>query len=114
MEKQIVVKCIDDNKFECDRKIVHSCNNEFALSRENIFYVETSIYEDYVIGQYYTVCPVCGYMVCLDKEILPDELKISAKNTNKEDPLEFRKNELKSQLINLNYITPKVKRRVMW
>jgi len=114
MEKQTIVKCSIDNKFERDRKIVHSCNNEFILTKENIFYVETSIYEDYIVGQYYTVCPVCGYMVYLDKEMLPDELKISAQSTNKEDPLEFRKNELKSELINLNYITPKVKRRVIW
>lgn len=114
MKKQIVVKCSVDNKFEQERKITHSCNNEFTLSKENIFYVETSIYDDYVIGQYYTVCPVCGYMVHLDKDNLPEELKISAKNANKEDPLEFRKNELKSQLINLNYITPKVKRRTVW
>jgi len=114
MEKQIVVKCSTDDKFERERKVVHSCNNEFELSKENTFYVETAIYEDYIKGQYYTVCPVCGYIVCLDEDLVPDELKISAQNTNKEDPLEYRKNELKSQLINLNYITPKVKRRVMW
>lgn len=114
MEKQIIVNCTLDNKFEQDRKILQSCYSEFELQKENVYYVETSIYDDYIIGQYYTICPNCGYMVLLDENILPEELKLSARNLKEEDPLLFRKNELKSQLIYLESITPKVKARVLW
>jgi len=114
MEKQTIVKCSIDNKFERDRKIVHSCNNEFILTKENIFYVETSIYEDYMVGQYYTICPNCGYMVLLDETKIPEEIKLSARGLKEEDPLLFRKNSLKSELIYLESITPKIRTRVLF
>ena len=114
MEKQILVKCTQDNKFEQERRIVHSCNNEFKLEKENIFYVESLGYFDDVIGQYYTICPNCGYIVMLDKQMLPDDLKLIAEVTNKEDPLLYKKNNLKSELIYLESITPKVRTRVLF
>lgn len=110
----LVVTCIPDNKFEQNRRVVYSCYNEFLLEKENVFYEETIICEDYVIGQYYTLCPHCGYIILLDENKLSKELKEYAKKTKEEDPLQFRKNSLKSELIHLEKITPKVKARVYW
>ena len=72
------------------------------------------IFDDFIIGQYYTICPNCGYIILLDENVLPEEIKLSARGLKEEDPLLFRKNELKSELIYLESITPKVKARVLW
>ena len=69
------------------------------------------LYDDFVIGQYYTICPNCGYIILLDENILPEEIKLSARGLKEEDPLLYRKNNLKSELIYLESITPKVKAR---
>ena len=116
MEKQIIVNCIEDKKFEQDRKIARCCYNSFSLEKENVFYVETTIFEDFKIGQYYTICPNCGYIVLLNKEELPEELKFIAEKTNEEDPFLYRKNNLRSELIHLESITPKakVRTRINW
>lgn len=114
MEKQIIINCIEDNKFEQTRRVVESCYSQFNLEKENVFYVETSIYDDYYIGQYYTICPNCGYMILLDENILPEEMKLSARKLKEEDPLLFRKNNLKSELIHLDKIMPKVKARTFF
>lgn len=114
MEKQIIVNCTEDNIFEQSRRIIHSCNGEFKLEKANIFYVESIGYDAEMIGQYYTICPNCGYIVLLNEKQIPEDLKISAINMHNEDPLLFKKNNLKSELIYLESITPKVKARVMW
>lgn len=111
MEKQMLVNCIEDNKFEQDRKVIHSCYSKIELQKENVFYIESLICDDFKIGQYYTICPNCGYIILLDENILPEEIKLSARGLKEEDPLLYRKNELKSELIYLEYITPKVKAR---
>ena len=112
MKKQIIVNCIEDNNFMQNRKIIHSCNTEFKL--ENIFYVESLGYFDDVIGQYYTICPKCGYIVMIDESIIPEELKKAALISNREDPYQYRKNELRSELIYLEKETPKARVRAMW
>jgi len=111
---KIVINCKEDKKFEPDRTVLHSCYSEIELQKENIFYVETSIYDDFNIGQYYTICPNCGYIILLDENILSEEIKLSARGLKEEDPLLYRKNNLKSELIYLESITPKVKARVLW
>ena len=114
MMEQIIVNCIEDNKFEQDRKILHSCYSETILQNENIFYVESLLYGEEIVGQYYTICPNCGYMILLDESKLSEEIKIFARKLKEEDPLLFRKNELRSQLIHLESITPKVKAKLLW
>lgn len=114
MQEQLTINCIEDNKFGQDRKISHSCYSEIILQKENVFYVESLVYGDEIIGQYYTLCPNCGYMILLDENKLPEEIKLYARRLKDEDPLLFRKNELKSQLIHLESITPKVKTRLLW
>lgn len=109
MEKQIIVKCIEDNNFEQERRVIHSCYSELILKKENIYYVETSIYDDYVIGQYYTVCPNCGYIILLDENILSEDIKNSAVRSKENDPYQYQKNSLKSQLIYLENKVPKNK-----
>lgn len=109
----MVINCVEDNMFEQDRKILHSCYSQITLQRENVFYVESLGYGDEIIGQYYTICPNCGYMILLNENKLLDEIKLYARTLKEEDPLLFRKNELKSQLIHLENVRPKVKARLL-
>lgn len=99
--KKIIVDCREDNKFEYGRSITRCCNSSFSLEKENVFYVETPGYFDDIIGQYYAICPNCGYIVLLNKENLPDNLKTDAEERNKQDPYQHMKNNLISQLIHL-------------
>lgn len=108
MTKEIIVDCKEDNKFECDRQILHSCNRTFLLDESNIFYAESLGYFDDIIEQYYTICPHCGYLVLLDENSLEESLKLGARQTYREDPYQYRKNSLRSQLIHLESMTPKV------
>lgn len=112
MEK-LIINCIEDNKFIQDRKIIHSCRSEFVLEIEKIFYVEGIGYFDDIIGQYYTICPNCGYIVLLDETKIPKELKIAALTSKQEDPYEYKKNELRSELIHLENMTHKAKVRTL-
>lgn len=111
---KIMINCEEDKKFERDRKVIHSCYSEIELKKENVFYVESVIFDDFIIGQYYTICPNCGYMILLEENILPEEIKLSARIAQNEDPLLFRKNALKSELIYLEKVVPKVRIRTMW
>lgn len=111
MKKPIIINCVEDNVFEQDRQILHSCNSIFTLEEQNIFYVESLSYGDDIIGQYYTICPNCGYLVLLNENILSLEQKISAQEKYISDPLLYRKNNLKSQLIYLESQTPLVAAR---
>lgn len=106
MERQII-NCKEDKKFEQDRNLTHSCNSLFSLDESNIFYVESLYYGDEIIGQYYTICPNCGYIVMLDEEKLSLEQMKSAQKSYKEDYFQFKKNNLISQLINLESRSPK-------
>ena len=111
---KIIINCIEDKKFEQDRRVIHSCYSKIDVQKENVFYVETVICEDFIVGQYYTICPNCGYIILLDENILSEEIKKSARGLKEEDPLQFKKNSLKSELIYLESITPKVKSKVLW
>ena len=112
MKKEIIIDCREDNKFEQDRIILHSCNRTFILEEENIFYAEALGYGDEIIGEYYTICPYCGYLVLLNEKDLSDTLKLVAKQTYSEDPYLYKKNSLKSQLIHLESISPKTYTKV--
>lgn len=107
MNKEIIVSCSEDDRFIQDRKVTHSCNRIFSLDKSNTFYVESMDYFDEVIGNYYTICPHCGYLVLLNENSLSSELKLSAKSSYREDPYQYRKNSLMSQLIHLESMTPK-------
>ena len=107
MNKEIIVSCSEDDRFIQDRKVTHSCNRIFSLDKSNTFYVEGMGYFDEIIGNYYTICPHCGYLVLLNENSLSSELKLSAKGSYREDPYQYRKNSLMSQLIHLESMTPK-------
>lgn len=107
----IIINCKEDEKFIQERKVIHSCYRDIELQKENVFYVETLICDDFIIGQYYTICPNCGYIILLDESILSEEIKLSARKLKEEDPLLYRKNNLKSELIYLDSITSKIKIR---
>lgn len=99
--ERLTIECKEDNKFEYGRSIIHCCNSSFLLEKENVFYVETLGYGDEMVGQYYTICPNCGYIVLLDEIDLPNELRINAEEKNKIDPYLHKENDLISQLIHI-------------
>lgn len=105
----LTVECKKDNKFEYGRTITHSCSSLFELERENVFYVQTMGYCDELIGQYYTICPNCGYIVMLNENVLPEEFKMDAKERNLLDPYQHKENDLISQLIHLRKRKTKVR-----
>lgn len=107
MNKEVIISCSEDDRFQQDRKVTRSCNRTFALDESNIFYVESLGYFDDIIGEYYTICPHCGYLVLLEENSLSNELKLSAEASYREDSYQYRKNSLMSQLIHLESMTPK-------
>ena len=107
MNKEIIVSCSEDDRFQQDRRITHSCNRTFALDESNIFYVEALGYFDDIIGEYYTICPHCGYIVLLDENSLSNELRFNAQGSYREDHYQYHKNSLRSQLIHPESMTPK-------
>lgn len=108
---KIIIECIEDNKSELSRDINHTCGNIFELDKNNIFAVNTINCFSESETCYYTICPECGYLVLLEEERLTEEIKEEARNKSENDPLLYRKNNLKSQLIYLESITPKVRVR---
>jgi len=112
MEKQLIVNCKEDNRFEQDRDVAHSCNRVFQLEEQKTFYVESLYYGDEMIGQFYTICPYCGYIVLLEASNLSYEQKISAQRRYETEAFQYKKNSLISQLINLESRAPKTGNKV--
>jgi len=54
------------------------------------------------------MCPNCGYLVLLDSSILNNSIKKEAENKNNIDPYLFRKNNVLSELINLEMQSKKI------
>lgn len=107
MNKEVIISCSEDDRFIQDRKVTYSCNRMFSLDESNVFYVEGLGYFDDIVGEYYTICPHCGYLVLLNKNSLSSEIRIGAEDSYREDPHQYHKNSLISQLIHLESMTQK-------
>lgn len=111
--KNIIVKCQKDDNFEHSRNVEYSCGCEFILDEDNVYFVSGLDYFGEEKKDYYTICPMCGYINALDKNILPQKIKDIADLRSSVEAFSYRKNNLRSELIYLDRIAPKVLKKVL-
>lgn len=85
-----------------DRSVVHSCGNVFEFDIDNIYAFEFTDYDGVDNVNYYTICPRCGYMVCISNDALSSEEKNIAREKNIMYEKLYTRNDLVSRLINLD------------
>lgn len=78
------------------------CHETFRIDESQIF-----VNPDDVLYRYYQLCPHCGYVVNIPKEILSEEVKQRIEERCSQDKNLFRKNILNSELIALENEGPK-------
>ena len=107
----INVKCCEDNDFICNRNVIHACGKNILLDIDSIFVIKSCDYFGEEILQFYTICPYCGYIVLLDCNKLSDEMKETALYKLAIDRYLYKKNNLRSELIYLESISPSMRIR---
>ena len=85
------------------------CGKEFYIKEQDIF-----INLDDDLYRYYQLCPHCGYIVNIPKEILSDSIKKRIEDRCREDNYLFRKMYLYSELFSLDNKTPEGYRKVLY
>jgi len=103
------IKCTEDNDFIFNRNVNHACGKTFLLDKDSVFVIKSINYFGEDILQYYTVCPNCGYIVLLNEEQLSNEMKEVALYKLSLDSCLYKKNNLISELIYLESISPSVR-----
>lgn len=84
------------------------CDKEFYINETEIF-----INPDDTLYRYYQLCPHCGYIVNIPKEILSDGIKKRIEDRCSKDNNLFRKMYLYSELFSLDSKTPKGHRKLL-
>ena len=72
------------------------CHESFKINKDEIF-----IKPDDKLYRYYQLCPHCGYIVNIPKEIIPECVKKEIEERCSQEPFLFRKKYLESELISL-------------
>lgn len=111
---KILINCEENKNIEISNEVIHTCGSIFELEENKIFTYETVDHFSETVRNYYTICPNCGNLILVEESNLTPEMKNIALQKNEDDPLLFKKNILRAQLIYLESITPKVKSRVLW
>ena len=97
------IKCSIDDKLEFTRRIIDSCGEKFSITKEKIYQLNTVNYFGESVEQFYTICPNCGYLVYLDKNLLSEEEKEYARDKSRDEELLFLRNNILSELMNTEY-----------
>lgn len=84
------------------------CGESFVIKEEEIF-----VDPDDVLYRYYQVCPHCGYIVNIPKEILSDGIKQRIEERCKKDDKLFRKMFLYSELFSLDKASTKEQKKLL-
>ena len=105
----INIKCSEDSDFIYNRNVIHACGKDIFLDSDNVFVIKSSNYFGEDIFQYYTICPNCGYIVLLDEDELSNEMKEKALYKLSMDSYLYKKNNLRSELIYLECISPSIR-----
>ena len=84
------------------------CDSKFYIKEEEIF-----VNPDITVYRYYHICPYCGFMVNIPKEILTEGVIDRIERRCEEDPDLFKKEFLYSELKQLDDKTPKGLRKVL-
>ena len=72
------------------------CHELFYIDKNKIF-----VNPDDKLYRYYQLCPHCGYIVNIPKEIIPEHIKLEIEERCKQDKYLFRKMYLLSELTSL-------------
>ena len=105
------IKCCEDKEFIYNRNVSHACGRTFLLDNDNVFVIKSSDYFGEEVLQYYTICPDCGYIVLLDSDKLSNGMKEEALYKLSMDYYLYKKNNLRSELIYLESVSPSVRVR---
>ena len=113
---RVLVGCNENKNIEISNEVFHTCGNIFELDESNIFTYETVDYFSETVRNYYTICPNCGHIILINESNLTKELKNIALEKSEDDPLLYKKNILRAQLIYLESITPeaKIRAKINW
>ena len=103
-KREIICNKKDD--FCYSRSIGYSCGCRFEINKENVYAVNTIDYSSESVTEYYSLCPICGRINKINEEILPEYIKELAVLKYEGEPFQFHKNDLRSELIYLDMISP--------
>ena len=92
----------------CRPNHTNPCGENFIIKEEEIF-----INPDDKLYRYYQLCPHCGFIVNIPKEILSDGIKQRIEERCQQDDKLFRKMYLYSELFSLDKSSTKGQKRVL-
>lgn len=99
----IKVNCSrDDNNYFYDVPF-DVCHGVIDISYDNLYEVNDVGYFGETLYKYYVICPRCGNMIFIDDSILSSDIMSAAREKSDMDMYLYKKNVLRSQLINLEY-----------
>lgn len=94
LENEYIQTMIDSRLYRPEN--TNPCHESFRVNSQEIF-----INPEDKLYRYYQLCPHCGYIVNIPKEIIPEYTKQQIEERCKKDPFLFRKKYLQSELISL-------------
>ena len=106
LEEEYIKTMIDSRLVRPDD--THACFEDFNVNEYEIF-----VSPDDKLYRYYQICPHCGYIVNIPKEILSDGIKQRIENRCMKDPKLFRKMYLYSELFSLDRKSTEGQKRVL-
>ena len=109
-EFKLEVKCVKDDDFNLERRVGYSCGSTFDVEKNEIFSAPAFDYFDEPIREYYAMCPICGRINKIMKSEIPDDIKEEIDYYCREEKFLYKKNNLVSEFIYLNMISPPIKR----
>lgn len=97
------IECRENSDDFFNSNVYGNCHSMIDVNSDNLYAVDDINYFGDILYKYYTICPNCGYMVFIDDEILDNDIMRCARNKNSKEMYLYRKNVLRSELINLEY-----------
>lgn len=99
----IKVNCSKDDNNYFYNDIFDVCHGVIDVSYDNLYEVNDVGYFGETLYKYYVICPRCGNMIFIDDSILDSDIMAAAREKSDMDMYLYKKNVLRSQLINLEY-----------
>ena len=95
-----------DDNFGRVRDVEYSCRCRFIIGKEDIYAVNSIDYSSESMTEYYAICPLCGRINKVNEDMLTEDVKEDAILKYKLEPFQYQKNNLRSELIYLDMISP--------
>ena len=106
LEEEYIQTCKETRLYRPEN--TKPCRNDFIINEEEIF-----VNPNDKLYRYYQLCPHCGYMVNIPKEILSNGIKQRIEQRCSQDDKLFRKMYLYSELFYLDKTSTKGQKRVL-